>query len=1097
MHNVSTARIGYFDRLIKYQMALSQLPVHHITSNVMPMGRSRPSRDFQSSMPQISDKAGDFSRAPSTVQTMLKNITEVGDVGQFAIKPSRFPQPTPRMIPPNNVAGQQDASRRSFSKPRYGDTQHDVSASYPTSLTSSSLVAVHLTQNQRLYRPLSRGPTNDDERSHSMSRSSYTNRSGASPRLHSSYRFQGQGDIYGSRPRSPYAYPTRLKRLGYRPSSPAYSDINRPSHLPLTGFHPESGFHTRSPMLTPKKVPSVLQPGLGFPDADFPYRSFSPGGEPHRMGAFSPSSTRVPTPGLLSGDFQPKSQSRETLMSSSIYPISDSRRSASPLPVYYDYTEAFEEKSDFNALVSLEEEQNTPQDHVKLYREVEGQVRSVNGLVETEKIKRLSYQEGTNGMERSSQPLTKVQEVALALVRRSVLKQQSSLVTPPTEEHERRVLTALDRSEHNIEKSSSRHDQSEGSIHLLAGSPSKSENGRLKAMPSHVMASSADLSPQSVSSGASMYSVQSSARPENSTFSPASVDTVKPSTFQNQPSQSSTFSRKDLNTPIEQLSSLGIILGDTSLDRWSEGEPSEIHSPTPISSPSRRRMLSRIFSIGQDSVGDSESEIAPKQVGSEQNINLRAEEITIDSDNIEAITASRLEHTSMSLPALRAAREDLGDLALQDALMKARGSSRELDIRTSMKSIDSSMETSQNQAGERTSSISTLLDARKPAARDSPGPSTQESESVNQTTKIREEEPNNLSEESALHLQTTDTFPLPSHPFFESDSSPAGPGSLSSPHTSILMSASNENDLSRTDVETLILEQKREEGEARPKPSQPRLNLKKRAEKASIESLPGSRPWNLATSYPWTDEDPKLDVTMPDTKKDSQPDDVKLPQFRFKVHRASSSTIGPMKLVKQVPPPLELFAARKTSLSSDLFSSNTFNRRPRPSVTITQYNSSHIGPSISRSAGNINSPLRTSIASPCISLVPPSPGLNLEVRSFFSDDSSQVQPKGSLRKRISQLRAMATRATSTDDMRGAERGLLSSAMGRSRTSGRSVKQDGIPSEGLYNIRHMRWRLEEKVKGWLHRSKGKVLFWGGKMGLPGPNPRTGAGVYSGI
>lgn len=1062
------------------------------------MGRSRPSRDSLSSTPQISDKAGDFSRAPSTVQTMLKNTTEIGDVGPFAIKPSRFPQATPKMIPTYNVAGQQDPSRRSFSKQRYGDTQHDVSSSYPSNLTSSSLVSVHLTQNQRSHRPLSRGPANDDERSYSMSRSSYTNPSGASPRFHSSYRFQGQGDMYGSRPRSPYAYPTRLKRLGYRPSSPAYSDINRPSHLPHTGFHPEAGFHTRSPMSTPKRVPSVLQPGLAYPDADFPYRPYSPGREPHRMGAFSPSSTRVPTPGLLSGDLQPKSQSRETLISSSMYPINDSRRSASPLPVFYDYTEAFEEKSHFNELLSLEEGQKTSQDHVKLYGEAEGQFRSTNGLVGTQTIKRSSFQEGTNVMERSSQSLTRVQEVALELVRRSVLKQQSSLVTPSTEEHERTLLTAQDRSEDSFEKSSPRHVQSEESIHLLTDSPSKSKIGRREATSSHATTSSVELSPQSVSSGESMYSVQSSARPENSTFSPASVDTIKPSTFQNQPYESSKISRRDLNTPIEQLSSLGVVLGDPSLDRWSEGEPSEIHSPTPISSPSRRRMLSRIFSIGQDLVGDSESEMAPKQVGNDQNINVCTEDMTIDTDNVEAITASRLEHTSMSLPALRAAREDLGDLALQDALTKARASVGGLDIRTSTKFNDSSVETSQNQAGEPTSSIPTLLDARKPAARDSLAISTHESRSVSQTAKkICDEEPNNLSVKSALHPHTTDILCLPSHPAFESYSPPPDAESPSLPYSFIPVLTSTENDTSRTDVETLVLEQKKEEGEARRKPSQPRLNLKKRAEKASIESLPSSRPWNLATSYPWTDEDPKLDVTMPDTKKDSQADDVKLPRFRFKVHRASSSTIGPMKLVKQVPPPLELYAARKTSLSSDLFSSSTFNRKPRPSVTITQYNSSHIGPSISQSAGNLNSPLRTSIASPCISLVPPSPGLNLEVRSFFSDDSSQVQPKGSLRKRISQLRAMASRGTSTDDTGGAERGLLSSAMGRPRTSGRSVRQEGIPSEGLYNLRHIRWRFEEKVKGWLHRSKGKVLFWGGKMGLPGPNTRTGAGLYSGI
>lgn len=1078
-------------------MALSQLPVNHITSNVMATGRSRPSKDWQATMPQVSDKADGFSRATSTIQTMLKNTTEIGDVGPFSIKPSRFPQATPRMIPTHNTAGQQDAGRRSFSKQRYGDTQHDMSASYPANLTSSSLVSVHLPQNQRSYRPSSRGPNNDDgERSYSMTRSSGTNRSGASPCLHSSYRIQPQGDMYGSRPRSPYAYPTRLKRLGYRPSSPAYSDINRAFHPPLTGSYQEAGFRTQSPMSTPNRVPSVLQPALAHADSDFSYRSFSPEGESHRMGAFALSSTRVPTPGLPLGDIQPASQSREALISNRGYPSRDSGRSVSPLPVFYDYTEAFEEKSQFDVSISPEEGHVTPRDHVKLYREVE-RYRSTNGCVEMETVKRSSYQEESNDMETSSQSLTKSQEAAIELVRRSVLKQQSTLIAPSAEEQERTGLTAQDRSGDNVEKPSPQHVQSEGSFHLPTESPSKSNNGHHEAASSDATASSLGLGPQSVSSGGSMYSVQSSARPENSTFTTGSADTVKPSMFQNQPTQSSRISRKDLNTPIEQSPSLGAALGDSSLDRWSEGEPSEIHSPTPISSPSRRRMFSRIFSIGQDLAGGNESEIASKAAKSDQNINVCGDEINIDIDKIEAMTASRLEHTSMSLPALRAAREDLGDLALKNALMKARGSVGDLSIRTSAKFNDASMETAQNQGEEPTPNVSTLVDAQRSVAGDSPAKSIQENGNVNQAARICDEESNTLSVDSALHARATDVLSLLDYPAFESYSPFPDAGSPSLPYSFIPNLTTHENDTSRTDAEALALEQKKEGGEARRKPSQPILNLKKRAEKASIESLPGSRPWNLATSYPWTDEDPKLEVKMPDTNRDSQADDVKLPRFRLKVHRASSSTIGPMKLVKQVPPPLELWAARKTSLSSDRFTYSTFARKPRPSVTITQYNSSHIGPSTTQSAGNLSSPLRTSIASPCISLVPPSPGLNLEVRSFFSDDSSQAQPKGSLRKRISQLRAMATRGTSTDDVGGAERGLLSSAMGRPGTSGRSVKQEGIPSEGLYNLRHIRWRFEEKVKGWLHRSKDKVLFWGGKMGLPGPNSRSGSGVYSGI
>lgn len=1079
-------------------MALSQLPAHHVTSNVMAMARSRPLRDSQSPVPRILDKAGDFSRGPSTIQSMLKNTTETGDVGPFSMKPSRFPHTTQRMIPTQNVVGQQDAGRRSFSKQRHGDTQHDMSASYLGNSTSSSLVSVHLTQSQRLYRPLSRGPTYDDERSYSMTRSSHTNRSGPSPRLHSSHRFQGQGDMYGARPRSPYAYPTRLKRPGYRPSSPAYSDINRPFHPPITGFYPEASFHTRSPISTPKRVPSVFQPGLSHPDSNVPYRSFSPAGEPLRMGPFSPSSTLVPTPGSPLGHAQSMFKSRDAMMSNSVHAGWDNRRSASPLPVFYDYTEAFDEESHFNVPILPEERHAISQDDVKLYDEVEGKVPSKSGIIEKETATRSSHRGEANFMD-SLQSVTEYQGGALGALRRSILKEESSLMTPSKEEDERTTLPTKDRPDDNIAQSSPQHVRSDASTNLLSESPSKFHNGLNQATSSDATASSVALSPQSVSSGGSMYSVQSSARPENSTMSPGSAETVKPSAFQIQPTKSLNSAPDVLSIKMEPLSSSKAELRESSLNRWSESEPSQIYSPTPehsISSPSHRRKFTRIFSIGEDFLGDSEPDLASKQAEHGQNQNFYSREMTNDIGKTEGIPTSKPEQKYRSLPNFATAGEDIGGPALRDASMKVNGSLGDLNIHISTKFQDDPTGTLRDETTKPTSNITTPVDTLKPVPRKNPAASTEKIGSVNQVARTGEEEPNNLSVESILNSRVTSLVALSNGPIFKSYSPPPDAESSSLPCSFVPILASKEDDPSRKDVEALVLEQN-EGGYPRPKPSQPRLNLKKRAEKASIESLPGSRPWNLATSYPWTDEDPKLDVKMPETGKDSQAGDAKLPRFRLKIHRASSSTVGPVKLVKQIPPPLELCAARKTSLSSDLFSSSTFNRKPRPSITITQNNSSHIGPSTTRSAGNLTSPLRTSIASPCISLVPPSPGLNLEVRSFFSDDSSQVQPKGSLRKRISQLRAMATRGASSDDVRGAERGLLSSAMGRSRTSGRSIKQEGIPSEGLYNLKHIRWRLEEKVKGWLHRSKDKVRFWGGKMGLPGPNTRPGVGVYSGI
>ena len=110
-------------------------------------------------------------------------------------------------------------------------------------------------------------------------------------------------------------------------------------------------------------------------------------------------------------------------------------------------------------------------------------------------------------------------------------------------------------------------------------------------------------------------------------------------------------------------------------------------------------------------------------------------------------------------------------------------------------------------------------------------------------------------------------------------------------------------------------------------------------------------------------------------------------------------------------------------------------------------------------------------AAPSISLVPPSPGLNLEARSFFSDDSSQTRLKGSLRKRLSQFKATVTRASTSDEARGIDRALLGSALGKTRINGRSSRHS-YHTQGRAAKSHpgdpARWRLIEKVKAWYLR-----------------------------
>lgn len=1084
-------------------MALSELPVNHVSRNGLAMGRSKHLEGLLSRTgPKISSNTGGFSRDSSAIQGMLKNTTETGDVGPFSTRPGYLPQSIPRTIPSQNAAGRHDSGRRSSSRQRHEDVHNNLSNSQSGDLTSSSVVSVYVTQSQRSFRASSRGPVSEDDRSYSIAQSSRTNRSVPSPRLHSSHRFQGQGDLQGARPRSPYAYPTRLKRPGYRPSSPAYSDLNRPFPSLQGGYYPEASFRTQSPMSIAalKREPSGFQQGFGQPDSTFRYRSPSPGAKPQRAGPLSSSSTRVPTPGLPYGLAQIASESREVSSMKSAHTGWNSRRSASPIPTFYDYTEAFEEQeSHFHMSMPPVIEQTTPQQEAIVYHELDGKTGLTGPFEIAGKERAAPSFQDIDEVDKRTRSLADFREAPLRTPRRSILENETSTTTSSIGGYERTVVVSQNQSELSRELSSPKSLQSDEATKSQSISTTNLYTNHPELATSDTQSLSADYAPQPVSSSGSMYSVQSSARPENTSHTPEKNEAAKPLAFQAQPRKSSSFTSEELDIEVEKTPPLQVALRDSSFDRWSNSEPSQIFAPTPerlISSPSHQHRFSRIFSIGEGSLGDGESEIALRRATDDLNTDPDEEETGVELGAGKITPASMRDRKSVEKLEGLFAGEKLVDLAPKDDFMRASGSKGNLRFPESPELRDDPSRSPKIETMESTFEVSTPLVALVPAAEEKLVVSSEDTAGVKQTTITSEPELNTSNVEPTLLPAKVDVSSLQRLQTFRSYSPPPSPVSSSLPYAFTPIFASKEDDAPRNVIEALGPEQKKESDKIS-NSSQPRLKLKKRAEKGSIESLPSSRPWNLDTSYPWTDEEPKLDVTMPDTTKELQVNDAKLPRFRLKIHRASSSTVGPVKLFKPAPPPLELSASRKTSLSSELFRSSTFTRRPRPSITITQNNSSHIGPIVTRFAENLTSPPRPSIASPCISLVPPSPGLNLEVRSFFSDDSSQVQPKGSLRKRISQLRAMATKGASSDDVRGAERGLLSSAMGKSRTSGRSMKQEAIPSEGLYNLKHIRWRLEERVKGWLHRSKDKVRSWGGKMRLPSPKIRAGPGDYSGL
>ncbi|KAL9098794.1 MAG: hypothetical protein Q9187_009597, partial [Circinaria calcarea] len=78
------------------------------------------------------------------------------------------------------------------------------------------------------------------------------------------------------------------------------------------------------------------------------------------------------------------------------------------------------------------------------------------------------------------------------------------------------------------------------------------------------------------------------------------------------------------------------------------------------------------------------------------------------------------------------------------------------------------------------------------------------------------------------------------------------------------------------------------------------------------------------------------------------------------------------------------------------------------------------------------------------------------------------------------LKAIAGRASSMDDFRGADRKRSGSALDRSRPAGRTSAQTGRSTVNLPSLHRTKTRVGEKIKHWWQRGEGKLRDWGGKI-----------------
>ena len=172
------------------------------------------------------DAENQSPRAPSAAfESMLRTSTETGDIGLFSIKPSRIPQALGNRGS-NSVSYLESAGRPQQNFHPYSVPMDDRRRlpSYVRSLSQELATS--------LYRHPVRSSINSTQsspggRSYSMTQPAIQRHALAGARSASSLRSQVQqhGATYVlQRPRSPFAYPTRLRRPGVRPSSPALTD---------------------------------------------------------------------------------------------------------------------------------------------------------------------------------------------------------------------------------------------------------------------------------------------------------------------------------------------------------------------------------------------------------------------------------------------------------------------------------------------------------------------------------------------------------------------------------------------------------------------------------------------------------------------------------------------------------------------------------------------------------------------------------------------------------------------------------------------------------------------------------------------------------
>ncbi|KAI7768968.1 hypothetical protein LZL87_000515 [Fusarium oxysporum] len=289
---------------------------------------SQPRLPFQS----LNDTSA-LLRSTGPLESMLKTTTETGDLGIYSIN-SGLPSNTSR--PPRTGVGHKRVRRPA--RPYYNEVKdgpiRDDRRSLPSYRDTTSEI-ISLYGSPGVPHPSSR----------------------RAPSFKSSGTFHSQQSNNGlQRPRSPLPYPTRLRRPGVRPSSPAVTDnglidhrrmveIDRSSHRMNYSSHMHRGYrkHRRYPPLSLRPEFSRSMSSLPPRSSSAPYYGSRANPSRRPSGAGDPPSK---SPYL---QYMPDDQSVRSASLTSIVDMYHGRTPddatqplRSPSSIYYDYTEEFD-----------------------------------------------------------------------------------------------------------------------------------------------------------------------------------------------------------------------------------------------------------------------------------------------------------------------------------------------------------------------------------------------------------------------------------------------------------------------------------------------------------------------------------------------------------------------------------------------------------------------------------------------------------------------------------------------------------------------------------------------------------------------------------